>query len=88
VKPTPIPDAEVWAGAERVLYGPPPGQGVDIATVEALEDHSERTGLVRVSVRLEVEPGDVGKLRQPGGAVWLTFYGGMVPWSVDVERPW
>jgi hypothetical protein len=79
MRPTPIPQAEVWPGAVRARFGPPEGMP-EVATVEALVE-----GRV-ASVRLELEPGDLDKLAA-GGVVWLSFVGQMVPWSVQVKGP-
>jgi len=89
VRPTPIPDAEVWAGAERRVIAAPGGDLTDpeIAPVEALVDRSPTTGAVNLSVRLVLEEGDLEKLAA-GGTIWLTFWGHMVPWAVSVvEAP-
>lgn len=85
MRPTPIPDAEVWPGAVRAVFGAPP-DAPDVLPVEALCDSGQDTGLPRASVRLELEPGDLAKLAA-GGHVWISFYGGMVPWCVDVKAP-
>ncbi|GAA3455889.1 hypothetical protein GCM10018962_77230 [Dactylosporangium matsuzakiense] len=85
MRPTEIPDAEVWPGARRVMFGAPPDMP-DVESVPALVDRGEDTGEVRALVRLELEPGDLEKLAA-GGTVWLGFYGAMVPWCVDVKGP-
>lgn len=87
MRPTPIPDHEIWTGAERRVIGPPRGDldsGID--PVEALIDRSETTGALNLSVRLVLEEGDLEKLAA-GGTVWLTFWGHMVPWAASVVAP-
>lgn len=88
MRATPIPDAEVWAGAVRRVFAAPDGDLANplIAPVEALVDRSPTTGVANVSVRLVLEDGDLEKL-QAGGVVWLTFWGAMVPWAVTVGEP-
>jgi hypothetical protein len=86
VKPTRIPTSEVWKGARVVTFGAPEGMEDKVAAVQAVEDRSGSTGVRRASVRLELEPGDLDKLAA-GGHVWISFYGGMLPWSVDVAAP-
>jgi hypothetical protein len=88
MRPTPIPDAEVWEGATRIVVTPPGGDltNPDIAPVEALADRSPSTGHQTLSVRCILEDDDL-ELLQLGGTVWLTFWGRMVPWSVTVLAP-
>lgn len=85
MRPTPIPDAEIWAGAVRQVIAPPGGDltNPDIAPVEAIVDRSPSTGARTLSVRCVLEDGDLEKL-QAGGTVWITFWGAMVPWAVTV----
>lgn len=44
------------------------------------------TGVRVLSVRCELEPGDLEEL-QAGGTVWLSFFGAMVPWAATVVAP-
>lgn len=85
MRPTPIPDSEVWEGASRRVLAAPDGDltNRDIAPVEALVDRSPSTGALNLSVRCVLEGDDLAKL-QAGGTVWLTFWGCMVPWSSTV----
>ncbi|MFJ5984348.1 hypothetical protein [Lentzea sp. NPDC092896] len=55
----------------------------EIAPVEALVDDS-RSGWRRLSVRCVLDPGDLERLAA-GECVWVSFYGGMPPFSVDVN---
>lgn len=83
---TPIPDSAVWEGAERAVIGPPDGDLTGpIRAVEAVIHRSESTGLPILSVRCAPEPGDIEKLAA-GGHVWISFYGRMVPFNVDVAE--
>lgn len=88
MRPIPIPDAAIWDGARRVVFAAPGGDLLDpnIAPVEALVDHSDATGTTRVSVMCQLEDGDLVKLAE-GGHVWVSFYGGLPPFSVDVTGP-
>jgi hypothetical protein len=88
VRPTPIPDSEVWEGAQRHVFAAPDGDLTNphIAPVEALVDRSPTTGALNISVRVVLEDGDLEKL-QAGGVVWLTFWGAMVPWVLTVAGP-
>jgi hypothetical protein len=85
MRPTPIPDHEVWEGAVRKVIGPPGGDLTDptIAPVEALVDRSPSSGAVNLSVRCVLEEGELEQLAA-GGTIWLTFWGVMVPWSASV----
>lgn len=88
MRPTPIPDAEVWEGSTRIVVAPPGGDltNPDIAPVEALADRSPSTGHQTLSVRCVLEDDDL-ELLQLGGTVWLTFWGRMVPWAATVLAP-
>jgi hypothetical protein len=85
MRPTPIPDEEVWEGAVRKVIAPPSGDLTDttIAPVEALVDQSG-TGYPRFSMRCALEDGDLEVLRA-GGVVWVSMLGEHLhPFSVDV----
>jgi hypothetical protein len=86
MRPAPIPEDAVWEGARRVVMSAPNGDLTDstIAPVEAVLDRSEATGALVYSVRCVLEPGDL-KALQEGGHIWVSFYGGMPPFSVSVS---
>lgn len=88
MRPTPIPDAEVWEGATRQVIAAPDGRldNPNIAPVEALVDESPDTGHKTLSVRCVLEGNDLEHL-QAGGVVWLTFWSAMVPWAATVVPP-
>lgn len=88
MRPTPIPDREIWQGAIRRVIMPPDGDLTNprIAPIEALIDRSPLTGAVNLSVRYELEDGDLDKLGA-GGTVWLTFWGVIVPFATTVVGP-
>lgn len=71
-----------------MVIAPPDGDltNSDIAPVEAVIDRAESIGGIRLSVRCALEPGDLEKLAA-GGHVWISFYGHMVPFCVDVTGP-
>ncbi|GHH57857.1 hypothetical protein [Lentzea cavernae] len=83
MRPAPIPDGAVWPGATRIVVSAPDGDlAGDIPSVEALVDRSS-TGWQRLSVRCVLESGDLERLAA-GECVWMSFYGGMPPISVDL----
>lgn len=93
MRPTPIPDAEVWPGAIRVVLAAPCGNlgghrsSVDQASVvEVLINRGQDTGAPCACVRLQLEPGD---LKEPaaGGTVWLSAYGPMPVFCMDIKGP-
>lgn len=88
MRPTPIPDAEIWEGATRIVVAPPGGDMThpDIAPVEALVDRSPSTGHQTLSVRCVLEDDDLANL-QAGGTVWVTFWGRIVPFATTVLPP-
>lgn len=80
---TPIPDNEIWPGACRIVMGPPAGHD-PTGDIRALEMVAEIVrGRPTYSARCVLEDGDLETL-QAGGVVWLTFYGGVAPFSVTV----
>jgi hypothetical protein len=88
MRPAPIPAEAIREGARRIVVAPPGGDltDPDIAPVEAVIDRPEGLGGIRLSVRCVLEPGDLEKLTA-GGHVWVSFYGQVVPFCVDVTRP-
>ncbi len=85
MRPAPIPDDAIWPGARRIVLSAPNGDLTDekIAAVEMLADVPDSIGGVRYSARCMLEPGDLEKLAD-GGHVWVSFYGGVPPFCVDV----
>lgn len=86
MRPAPIPDGEIWDGAQRIVIGPPGNDlDSDVAAVEVLLDQS--TIGPRMSARCVLEDDDLEHLTA-GGTVWVSFYGGqLMPFSVDVQPP-
>ncbi|WP_116043977.1 hypothetical protein [Amycolatopsis palatopharyngis] len=82
---TPIPDSAVWPGARRQVIAPPDGCDPtgDIRPVEAVVDESSSIGCRVLSVRCALDPGDLETLAAHGN-VWISFYGAMVPFNVDI----
>lgn len=87
MRPAPIPATAVWEGARRVVMSPPGGDltDPDIAPLEVVVDRPQIGGL-RYSARCVLEDGDLEKLTA-GGHVWVSFYGAVVPFCVDVTGP-
>ncbi len=80
MRPSPIPDGEIWPpDARRIVVAPPDGDLLNplIAPVEALASVAP-DGAPCLSVRCVLEPGDLEAL-QAGAVIWLTFYGGAMP---------
>ena len=71
---TPIPDEEIWEGAERLVIGPPVGSDPtgDIRAVEALVDEGSYGR--RFSTRWVFTDEEITRLAL-GDPVYLTFYG-------------
>jgi hypothetical protein len=87
MRPTPIPDDEIWDGAQRrVIAGPEGDLTGDIRPVEALVEISPSLGVPVLSVRCQLEAGDLEQL-QAGAPVWISFYGRMVPFEVNGAEP-
>lgn len=84
MRPVPIPDDVIWSGATRKVFSAPNGDLLDpeIAPVEAVIDFPRDPSTPVISVRCALEDGDLEKLAG-GGHVWISFYGHIVPFSVD-----
>lgn len=84
--PTPIPDDEIWFGAERKVFGPPGDITGDIRAVEGLIDRTS-DGTLRISMRLVPEPGELERLAI-GEPMWLSFLGNHLhPFNVSAVQP-
>ena len=87
MRPVPIPNEAIWEGATRRVYAAPDGDLTNevIRPVEVLVDVAgDRTR--RINAMCALEDGDLEKLAA-GGHVWVSFYGVLVPFSVDVTGP-
>lgn len=86
MRTTEIPAEAVWPGGRAAIIGPPP-EHPGLPAVPAVVDYPDSMpGHARISVRCELEAGDLAKLAG-GGHVWVSFYGMMVPFCVDVTGP-
>ncbi|MFL6141587.1 MAG: hypothetical protein ACJ72N_06930 [Labedaea sp.] len=85
MRPSIIPDREAWQGARRIVMAPPDGDLTNdkIRPLEMVAELHE--GVPVYSARCVLEPGDLDTL-SAGGTVWLTFYGGVMPFSVTVAE--
>lgn len=88
MRPAPIPNEVVWEGGKRVVFSAPNGDLLDdtIRPVEAIVDPATTERPHLVSVRCVLEEGDLVKLAE-GGHVWITFWGGLPPFSTTVTGP-
>jgi hypothetical protein len=73
VRPTPIPDDEVWPSAIRKTIGPPV-RSEDISPVEVLIEMDPEHGPV-FRVRCEIEPADVERIAAGKRIFWLSWWG-------------
>lgn len=73
MRPTPIPDEEVWPGTTRLTIAPPGGNFLDpeVSAVEALFETST-TRVNRYSVRLALEGDDLARFER-GDPLWLSI---------------
>lgn len=73
MRPTPIPDEEVWPGTTRLTIAPPGGNFLDpeVSAVEALFETSS-TRVNRYSVRLALEGDDLARFER-GDPLWLSI---------------
>jgi len=83
---TTIPDDALWPGSERHVLMPPGGTlDSEVAPAEMLVDEVTVDGVSapRFLARFVLEDGDLEKLRE-GGTVWLSLYGMVVPFDINV----
>lgn len=88
MRPAPIPPEAVWPGGQRTVLAAPGGDLTHphIAPLEVVVDQPGSMPGLRYSARCVLEPGDLEKLTS-GGHVWVSFYGGVIPFCVDVTGP-
>lgn len=91
MRPTPIPDAEVVPGHERLVMAPPDGDLTGDGGVEPVEmlvaPAADGSGLAVFSARIVLEDDDLERLTA-GEPFWVSFYGHVVPFDVTMgERP-
>ena len=81
-----IPDNEIPADAHRIVMAPPDGDltRTDIAPAEMIVQQGPH-GL-QYSARMVLEPGEREAIAA-GAPVWLTFIGGVAPFSAHVDEP-
>lgn len=71
MRPSSIPDDEVWEGAERKVFAGPDGDLTgDIRPAEVLVDRSVHGP--RISTRVVLDPGDLERLAN-GEPFWVSF---------------
>lgn len=72
MRPSPIPDDEIWEGSRRVVIGAPDGSlDGPIRAAEVLIDVSQIGGC-RISARITLDPGDLERLAA-GEPFWVSF---------------
>lgn len=77
MRPTPIPDDEVWEGAYRLVITAPDGDLTgDIRPVEAVR--SLEIGGPCISLRIGLDDGDLARLADHG-VFWLTIHARQLP---------
>lgn len=82
MRPTAIPDDEIFAGHQRIVMGPPRGHDItsDIRAVEMLAGPD---GVYRALI--ELEDGDLERLAA-GEPFWVSFWGHVVPFDVAMTE--
>lgn len=87
MRPTPIPDDEMFAGHQRVTFSKPEGEEYEeVLPVEVQATIDEEMGLPMLRVRVELEPGDAERLAA-GEPFWLTFWGHMPIFDAAMGEP-
>lgn len=87
MRPSPIPDDEMFAGHQRVTFSKPEGEEYEeVLPVEVQATIDEEMGLPMLRVRVELEPGDAERLAA-GEPFWLTFWGHMPIFDVAMVEP-
>jgi len=82
VRPTTIPDSEIFEDHRRIVMGPPAGHDLtgNIRSVEMLAGPG---GIYRA--RIILEDGDLERLAA-GEPIWLSFLGHVVPFDVAMAE--
>ena len=75
MRPTPIPETDVWAGGRRLVIGPPDGDLTNpaIASVEAIVDQDELG--ISFSMRMVLDYEDVARITAGQRVFWYTQRG-------------
>ena len=86
MRPTPIPDAEIMDGHQRITVGPPVGS-TGIRPVEMLMGPGENdSAQFLFRARFVLDDGDLERL-QAGEPFWLTLWSHVVPFDVALAEP-
>lgn len=88
MRPVPIPDRRIWTDDRgqplpRRTLGAPKGHEGTVPPVEILVEHSTLDLGPQCHVLLELEDGDLQRLTVDPH-LWLTFWGGVVPFRLTV----
>lgn len=86
MRPSSIPDDEVWEGAKRVVFSGPDGDLTgDIRPAEMLVDHGPQGQIIRA--RIVLDPGDAERLAA-GEPFWVSFWADHLhPFDVAMTEP-
>lgn len=76
MRPSSVPDDEIWEGGKRVTLGAPPGLEKEIAPLEVISTNTELGH--EFAFRVEVDEADLEKLRLTG-AFYVTFISPVFP---------
>lgn len=84
MRPTVIPDIEMWPNSKRITMMPPDGDmtSSDIRAVEMLVDLN-KDNIVCYHAMCILEDDDLELLKN-GGRVWVSFYGLVPPFCLTV----
>lgn len=86
MRPTPIPDEEVWPGTIRKTIGPPVGS-TGIRPVEALIEMDPETQTPVFRIRCELEDADLQRIAAGKRTFWLSWWGGHLhPFGVGMAE--
>ena len=87
MRPTPIADGQILEGHDRLVMGPPRGHDVtgDTRAVEMCCQRDPEYGQV-FRARYVLEDGDLERLAA-GEPIWVSFFGMVVPFAVDLAEP-
>lgn len=77
MKPSDIPEKEMWGGSARHTFGAPEGMEENVRPLEVLVDIDETLG-PEINVRIELEEGDLEKL-QTNGCFYIGLLGVVLP---------
>lgn len=85
MRPAHVPETLIDEDRRRITITAPDDLTHSVDGCEGLLTRGP-DGLAQIHVRIELEPGDLRRIRATG-ELWVTFLGGVTPFRLSVEPP-